>query len=145
MLDRALGDDLRHDFVGVVDALATLEAEREGERVGDVGWVGGRELVSMHGSRIAERSERNKNTAGYFPKADFVANGRDGGGEPSGTDSAIVPICTIRSGCCDSGPKDWAIAASFVKGAGRLGQGRLKVCCEGMAEWLHAQVAPRTE
>ena len=47
MLDKALGDDLRHDLVGVVDALATLESEREGERVGDVGRVGGRELVSV--------------------------------------------------------------------------------------------------
>ena len=46
MLDKALGDDLRHDLVGVVDALATLESEREGERVGDVGKVGGREVVS---------------------------------------------------------------------------------------------------
>jgi len=61
MLDKALGDDLRHDLVGVVDTLATLESEREGERVGDVGRVGARELVSMHGGRIAERSERNKN------------------------------------------------------------------------------------
>jgi hypothetical protein len=61
MLDKALGDDLRHDLVGVVDALATLEAERKGERVGKVGWIGGREPVSMHGGRIAERTERNKN------------------------------------------------------------------------------------
>ena len=33
MLDKALGDDLRHDLVGVLDALATLESEREGERL----------------------------------------------------------------------------------------------------------------
>ena len=51
MLDKALGDDLRHPLVGVVDALATLELGREGERVGDVGRVGG-QLVSMHGGRI---------------------------------------------------------------------------------------------
>ena len=37
MPDKALRDDLRHDLVGVVDALATLQAQRIGQRVGDVG------------------------------------------------------------------------------------------------------------
>jgi hypothetical protein len=32
VLDEALGNDRRHEFVGVVHSLATLEAEREGER-----------------------------------------------------------------------------------------------------------------
>jgi hypothetical protein len=31
VLNEALGDDLRHELVGVVDALAALEAEREGK------------------------------------------------------------------------------------------------------------------
>src|SRR5271165_4104653 len=67
-LPEPLGDDLRHDLIRVVDALAALVAQGEGERVGDVGRVGGRELVSMHRARIAERSERNKNMAGVFDK-----------------------------------------------------------------------------
>ena len=53
MLDKALGDDLRHDLVGVVDALATLESEREGQRVGDVGRVAG---VSLSASGMAKDS-----------------------------------------------------------------------------------------
>jgi hypothetical protein len=40
MLDEALGNDCRHEFIGVVDAFATLKAQREGERVGDV-FIGG--------------------------------------------------------------------------------------------------------
>jgi hypothetical protein len=36
VLDEALRADSRHEFVGVVDALAALEAEREGEGVGQV-------------------------------------------------------------------------------------------------------------
>src|SRR5208282_60832 len=36
MPDQALGDDPRREFVGVVDALATLEAQSESDRVGDV-------------------------------------------------------------------------------------------------------------
>jgi hypothetical protein len=36
MLDQALGDDRRHEFVGVVNALAALKAQGEGERVGQV-------------------------------------------------------------------------------------------------------------
>jgi hypothetical protein len=37
MLDKTLGHDLRHDLVDVVDALAALKAQRESERVGEVG------------------------------------------------------------------------------------------------------------
>ena len=40
MLDEALGNDCRHEFIGVMDAFATLKAQREGERVGDV-FIGG--------------------------------------------------------------------------------------------------------
>lgn len=41
MLDEALRHDLGHDLIGVVDALAPLIAECEGERRGEVGRVGG--------------------------------------------------------------------------------------------------------
>jgi hypothetical protein len=41
-------DDLRHEFVGIVDALAALEAQREREGVGDVFGRGGRQLVVGH-------------------------------------------------------------------------------------------------
>jgi hypothetical protein len=34
VLAKPLGDDPRHDFIGIMNALATLEAQREGERVG---------------------------------------------------------------------------------------------------------------
>ena len=61
MPDKALGDDLRHDLVGVVDALATLESEREGERVGEVGRVSESQLVGLRSGSIAAPSERNKN------------------------------------------------------------------------------------
>jgi hypothetical protein len=61
MLDKALADDLRHDLIGVVDALATLEAQRVGQRVGEVGQIREGKLISVHQGRIAERSERNKN------------------------------------------------------------------------------------
>ena len=39
-----------HVFVGVVFSLATLKPEREGDRIGEVRGVGGRELVGVgHG------------------------------------------------------------------------------------------------
>ncbi len=64
MLDKPLGDDLRHDFVGVVDALAALKPQGERQRVGEVGYVGGRQLIGVgHANRIAARIERNKNIA----------------------------------------------------------------------------------
>ena len=40
-----LGDDLRHDLIGVVNALAALVSERVGERRGQVGRVRGNERV----------------------------------------------------------------------------------------------------
>jgi len=62
MIDKALGDDLGHDLIGVVDALAALVSERIGERRGKVGRVGGRELVGVgHRRRIVEERERSKN------------------------------------------------------------------------------------
>jgi hypothetical protein len=36
MLHKALGADLRHDFIGVVLALAALEEQRIGQRLGEV-------------------------------------------------------------------------------------------------------------
>ena len=36
MLNEAAGHDLGHDLVGIVRPLAALEAQREGECVGDV-------------------------------------------------------------------------------------------------------------
>ena len=41
MLHESLGDDDRHELVGVVDPPATLKTKREGERVGDIGSGGG--------------------------------------------------------------------------------------------------------
>ena len=62
MLHKALGDDLGNDLVSVVDALAALVSEREGERRGKVGRVGGRELVGVgHRRTIVEERERSKN------------------------------------------------------------------------------------
>src|SRR5208337_1162923 len=65
VLHEPLGDDLRHDLVGVVHALAALVAQREGERRGKVARVGGGELVAVgHRRTIAERRERSKNMRG---------------------------------------------------------------------------------
>ena len=62
MLHKALGDDLGHDLIRVVDALAALVSERVGERRGKVGRVGGRELVGVgHRQTIVEERERSKN------------------------------------------------------------------------------------
>jgi hypothetical protein len=36
MLDQAFGNDRRHEFLGIVGALAALKVQRECERVGDV-------------------------------------------------------------------------------------------------------------
>jgi hypothetical protein len=49
LLGQPLGADLGHDLVGVVDALAALEAQREGERIGEVLRVGRCQLVLGHG------------------------------------------------------------------------------------------------
>src|SRR5208283_495191 len=68
MLNKPLSDDLGHDLVRVVDALPALEAQREGDRIGEVGRVGGRELVGVgHAGRIASGRERNKNNYAFRP------------------------------------------------------------------------------
>ena len=65
MLDKPLGDDLGHDLIRIVDALAALVAQGEGERRSEVARVGGRELVGAgHGRTIAYASERSKNMRG---------------------------------------------------------------------------------
>ncbi len=43
MFDEPLRDDLGHDLVGIVDALAALEAQCEGECIGEVRGIGGQE------------------------------------------------------------------------------------------------------
>ena len=47
MLDQAFGDDLDRELVAVVDAPAAAEAQREGERRGEVVWIGGGEVVGV--------------------------------------------------------------------------------------------------
>ena len=61
MLHKPLGDDLRHDLVCIVDALAALVAERMSERCGKVGRVGGSEAgrASANDSRGA-RTEQER-------------------------------------------------------------------------------------
>ena len=44
MLNKPLGDNLRREFVCVMDSLAAVEAQREGERRGNLRRVGGRSL-----------------------------------------------------------------------------------------------------
>jgi hypothetical protein len=53
MLNQTLGDDLRHDLVRVVNALAALEAQRKGEGRGEVLGIGGVNFSSASG--IGER------------------------------------------------------------------------------------------
>jgi hypothetical protein len=49
MLDKTFRNDLRHDLVGAVDALAALKPQREGDRVGKVG--GARSALSVSPSQ----------------------------------------------------------------------------------------------
>ena len=54
MLNEALRHDRGHEFVGAVDALASIEPQGEGERVGDVSRVRGCQLVGIgHALTIA--------------------------------------------------------------------------------------------
>jgi hypothetical protein len=64
VLHKPLGDDLRHDLVGVVDSLAALEEEGECERgcAMSLGSAGRRTFGRVgHCARIADRLEHNKN------------------------------------------------------------------------------------
>ncbi len=49
MVRKSFGDDLGHDLVRVVDALAALISQRERERGDKVGGVGGREAFGRVG------------------------------------------------------------------------------------------------
>jgi hypothetical protein len=69
MLNQALGDDRRHQFVGVVLPLTAPEPEGESERVRQIVAGCGREAlggrsksaVVCHRARVAAMSEQNKN------------------------------------------------------------------------------------
>ncbi len=61
MRDEAPGDDLGHDLVGVVDALAAFESQGESKRIRQVGGIGGGKLVGSHGARVTPSIEQNKN------------------------------------------------------------------------------------
>ena len=63
MVHKSAGDDLGHDLIRVVDALAALISQGEGEGGGKVGGVGCREGFGRvgHGLRVARRLEQDKN------------------------------------------------------------------------------------
>ena len=103
VLDQPLRHDLGHDLVGVVNPLATLVAQCEGERRSEVGRVGGRELVGVgHQRTIAEGHERSKNMRRaivfavmllsnvWYPCGD-VANGQKAGSlAPEGNSEPLL-------------------------------------------------------
>jgi hypothetical protein len=63
----ALGDDRRHEFIGVVHALAAQVWKRIGERGGEVRRVGGRELIGAgYRGTIADRHERGESLRGVI-------------------------------------------------------------------------------
>jgi hypothetical protein len=66
VLHQALRHDLRHDFVGVVDALAALKTQGEDERRGEVARIGGHELVGgyVHRRTLAGTGNGEKNVRG---------------------------------------------------------------------------------
>ena len=66
MLHKALGDDPRHNLIGVPDALAALEAERVGERGGKVGRLFGREFTGVGSGRKKERGGPPEGSAGVI-------------------------------------------------------------------------------
>jgi hypothetical protein len=53
VLHKPLGDDLGHDLVRAVDALATLEPQREGQRIAEVLRVGREEVGVVSGGEKA--------------------------------------------------------------------------------------------
>jgi hypothetical protein len=62
MLDKALGDDRRHDLGGVMLPPAAVEAQRERESVGEVFGGGGREAVGRvgHAAGLARRGNADR-------------------------------------------------------------------------------------
>ena len=63
MVHKSGGDDLGHDLVRVVDALAALISQCEGEGGGKVARVGRREVFGRveHATEVAQRLEQDKN------------------------------------------------------------------------------------
>ena len=49
IFDETLGDDLRHDLVGVVNALPALKAQRKRQRLGEIAGIGRREFSGGFG------------------------------------------------------------------------------------------------
>ena len=84
---KSAGDDLGHELVRVVDALAALISQSEGEGGGKVGGVGCREGFGRigHGFRVTQRPEQDKNG--------FARPG--GRGQSSGR--FILHACPIKS------------------------------------------------
>jgi hypothetical protein len=56
------------EAIGIMDALAAAEQEREGDRFGDVAGVGGSELFVLvgHPQKVAQAQERSKNICNKF-------------------------------------------------------------------------------
>jgi hypothetical protein len=57
ILDETPGDDLRHDLVGVVNALSTLKAQRERQRLGEIVGIDRREFSA--GGRRGDPTPKN--------------------------------------------------------------------------------------
>ncbi len=70
MLDNPLGDNLGHDLM---NALAALEAQGEGERICEVSRVGGGKLVGGVAHCRTDRGERSKNMRGPIIAAILLA------------------------------------------------------------------------
>ena len=78
MLDDAFGDDLDHELVGVVDALAAVEAQPEGKRRGEVVWIGGARGVGVgRGSLLEVRTEQECRS--FLGSSPNCGGGRDQG------------------------------------------------------------------
>jgi hypothetical protein len=61
MTHDALGCDGSHVFVGAADAPAAFETQGERNRIGEVAWIGERELVVGHCASLSGGVERIKN------------------------------------------------------------------------------------
>ncbi len=79
MLDEPPSHDLRHDLIGVVDVLAAVKAQLEGERRGEVFGRSGREVFGGlgHAPTIDRERERRKNKkAAEVTRAAGIVNTR---------------------------------------------------------------------
>lgn len=62
-LHELLGDDASHHLASVIHPLAPAVAQREGDSLGDIVGLRGRELLGVgHAGRLAAGRERSKNT-----------------------------------------------------------------------------------